>query len=105
MTVPLVKIRVTEALDDKAAVRLGEALSDAVSLRPRVLVLDLAGCSFLSTAGLQVLLRARRVSDMWVGVWSLSSRRCDWSPWVVGPTGVPCWDQRGEPHCSRQCPR
>lgn len=61
-TVPLVEIEVAEALDNDSAGCLAELLDQAMALRPRSCVVDLAGCSALSAAAINVLMAAHRRS-------------------------------------------
>lgn len=55
-SVPLVEIEVAEALDTDSAGDLADLLDQAMDLRPGRCVVDLAGCSALSAAAINVLM-------------------------------------------------
>ena len=58
--IPETVVLVTEALSGAAVERWGRLLSDAVALRPGILVVDLRDCPHLDAAALTVLLAAHR---------------------------------------------
>lgn len=60
---PLVEIVVTEELSGRASVRLQDLLSEALTLRPAQIVVDLAACGALDATALDVLLETHR--RMW----------------------------------------
>lgn len=59
-TTPLVEIVVTEELTAPASARLHTLLADALTLRPAVLVVDLAACPRADALAVDVLLNAHR---------------------------------------------
>ncbi|GAA1382697.1 STAS domain-containing protein [Catellatospora chokoriensis] len=58
--VPVVEVVVQGDLDASSAAEVGRVLGEALDLRPRELVVDLAGCRSVDVHGVRVLLEARR---------------------------------------------
>lgn len=59
-TVPLVEVTVTENLAAAAVPALAATLREILALRPRSVVVDLAGCEVIDAAAIEVLLDAHR---------------------------------------------
>lgn len=58
--VPLVEVRVNGDLNAQSAPGVNDMLEEALALRPRRLVIDLAGCEMIDAAGILLLLDTHR---------------------------------------------
>lgn len=58
--IPLVEIVVSGDLDAWSAPRVNEVLEEALTLEPRRIIIDLAGCPSIDAAGIMLLLDAHR---------------------------------------------
>jgi anti-anti-sigma factor len=58
--VPLVEVQVRGDLDAHSAPSVNDMLEEALALRPRRLVIDLAGCDRIDAAGILLLLDTHR---------------------------------------------
>lgn len=56
----VIEIVVTEDLDVASTDRLGETLEDALSMRPRRLIVDLSRCPFADASAMSVLVKVHR---------------------------------------------
>lgn len=71
--VPVVEVTVRGDLDAWSSGQVDQVLREALRLRPRELIVDLAGCHAVDTAGVLLLLEAQRRAAYLGGVLALRS--------------------------------